>query len=172
MYRYIIKRILMMIPVLLGVTFVIFSMMYISEGDPARMILGEGAQEAEVEALREELGLNDPFLTRYVNYIKGIVTKGDLGTSYVTGRSVSEEIFDRWPTTMLLAVLSVLLATAIGIPACVVRVNGSKVARSSEELNQRDYPDMVHADIKALQQRIAALECALADPQAAPAEKR
>ena len=63
-------------------------------------------------------------------------------------------------------------ATAIGIPACVVRVNGSKVARSSEELNQRDYPDMVHADIKALQQRIAALECALADPQAAPAEKR
>ena len=63
-------------------------------------------------------------------------------------------------------------ATAIGIPACVVRVNGSKVARSSEELNQRDYPDVVHADIKALQQRIAALECALADPQAAPAEKR
>ena len=57
-------------------------------------------------------------------------------------------------------------ATAIGIPACVVRVNGSKVARSSEELNQRDYPDVVHADIKALQQRIAALECALADPQA------
>ena len=63
-------------------------------------------------------------------------------------------------------------ATAIGIPACVVRVNGSKVARSSEELNQRDYPDVVHADIKALQQRIAALVCALADPQAAPAEKR
>lgn len=54
--------------------------------------------------------------------------------------------------------------SAIGIPACVVRVNGSKVARSSEELNQRDYPDVVHADIKALQQRIAALECALADP--------
>ena len=75
MYRYVIKRILMMIPVMLGVTFVIFSMMYISEGDPARMILGEGAQEAEVEALREELGLNDPFLTRYVNYIKGIVTE-------------------------------------------------------------------------------------------------
>ena len=106
MYRYVIKRILMMIPVMLGVTFVIFSMMYISEGDPARMILGEGAQEAEVEALREELGLNDPFLTRYVNYIKGIVTEGDLGVSYTTGRSVSEEIFDRWPTTMLLAVLS------------------------------------------------------------------
>ena len=63
-------------------------------------------------------------------------------------------------------------ATAIGIPACVVRVNGSKVARSSEELNQRDYPDVVHADIKALQQRSAALECALADPRAAPAEKR
>lgn len=120
MYRYVIKRILMMIPVMLGVTFVIFSMMYISEGDPARMILGEGAQEAEVEALREELGLNDPFLTRYVNYIKGIVTEGDLGVSYTTGRSVSEEIFDRWPTTMLLAVLSVLLATAIGVPTGII----------------------------------------------------
>jgi len=120
MYRFILKRILMMIPVLLGVILVIFSMMYISEGDPARMILGEGASEAEVQELREELGLNDPFLTRYVNYVKGIVTRGDLGTSYVTGRPVGEEIFDRWPTTMLLATLSVLLATAIGIPAGII----------------------------------------------------
>lgn len=120
MYRYILKRILMMIPVLLGVTLVVFSMMYISEGDPARVILGEGANEQEVQALREELGLNDPFLTRYVRYVGGIVTRGDLGKSYVTGRSVSDEIFDRWPTTMLLAVLSVLLSSAIGIPAGII----------------------------------------------------
>jgi len=120
MYRYILNRILMMIPVLLGVSLVVFSMIFIAPGDPARIILGDTASEEAVQELREEMGLNDSFVKQYVRYIKNIVTKGDLGTSYITQRSVTAEIADRWPTTMLLAVMSVILGTFIGIPAGII----------------------------------------------------
>ena len=73
----------MMLPVLLGISFVIFTMMYFTPGDPARMLLGERAEESVVEELREEMGLNEPFLVRYGTYIKGIVTEGDFGISYL-----------------------------------------------------------------------------------------
>ncbi|MEA4846913.1 MAG: nickel ABC transporter permease [Clostridiaceae bacterium] len=120
MYRYIFNRILMMIPVLLGVSLVVFSMVYIAPGDPARIILGDTASEEEVQELREEMGLNDSFFEQYGRYIKNVVTKGDLGTSYITRRSVTAEIMDRWPTTMMLAVMSVILATLIGIPTGII----------------------------------------------------
>lgn len=110
----------MMLPVLLGISFVIFTMMYFTPGDPARMLLGERAEETVVEELREEMGLNEPFLVRYGKYIKGIVTEGDLGISYSTKRPVLEEILDRFPTTLLLATLSILLALIIGIVAGVI----------------------------------------------------
>lgn len=109
-----------MLPVLLGISFVIFTMMYFTPGDPARMLLGERAEETVVEELREEMGLNEPFLVRYGKYIKGIVTEGDLGISYSSKRPVLEEILDRFPTTLLLATLSILLALIIGIVAGVI----------------------------------------------------
>ena len=84
MLRYVTKRILVTIPVLIGVTLIIFTLMYFTKGDPARMILGDMATEEEVQELREEMGLNDPFLVRYANYLVGLC-HGDLGTSYVTG---------------------------------------------------------------------------------------
>lgn len=120
MYKYILKRILLMIPVLIGVSILVFSMIYIAPGDPARIILGDTASDEAVFQLREEMGLNDPFYVQYINYIKNIVLKGDLGTSYVTGRSVTTEIMDRWPTTLLLALLSVCIATIIGIPVGII----------------------------------------------------
>ena len=120
MYKYIFNRIMMMIPVLLGVSLIVFSMVYIAPGDPARIMLGENASEESVHELREEMGLNDSFLRQYVRYVKNIVTKGDLGTSYVTRRSVTVEIMDRWPTTMLLTLLSVILSTLIGIPTGII----------------------------------------------------
>jgi len=110
----------MMIPVLLGVSLVVFSMVYIAPGDPARIILGDTASEEEVQELREEMGLNDSFFEQYGRYIKNVVTRGDLGTSYITQRSVTAEIMDRWPTTMMLAVMSVILATLIGIPTGII----------------------------------------------------
>ena len=95
-------------------------MMYFTPGDPARMLLGERAEESVVEELREEMGLNEPFLVRYGTYIKGIVTEGDFGISYSTKRPVLEEILDRFPTTLLLATLSITLALLIGIVAGVI----------------------------------------------------
>jgi len=120
MYRFILKRLLMMIPVVLGVSFVVFTMMYITPGDPAQLILGDSATDKNIQMLREELGLNDSFLVQYGTYIKNAVLHGDLGTSYTTKRPVTEEILDRFPTTMLLASLSVLVAVIIGMTAGII----------------------------------------------------
>ena len=116
MYKFILKRLIMMIPVLLGVVFIIFTMMYLTPGSPEDMILGDNATEEDKQELREELGLDDPFLVRFGSYIFNIVTKGDFGTSYSNGRSVTGEILDRFPTTALLALLSMVVALCIGVP--------------------------------------------------------
>ena len=115
MIKYIIKRILMMIPVLLGVTLLVFTMMHFSPGNPEDFILGDMATEEDKELFREENGLNDPFIVQYGNYIKKIVLEGDLGTSYTTKRSVTEEIVERFPTTIKFAATSMLLAVVVGV---------------------------------------------------------
>ena len=116
MIRYILKRLLMMIPVLLGVMIVVFTIMHITPGDPARMILGEGASAEAVEELREELGLNDPYLVQLARYIKQVVFDLDLGDSYSSKNPVMDELLARFPTTLTLAVLSVLISVIIGVP--------------------------------------------------------
>ncbi len=120
MIRYIIKRVLLMIPVLLGVILVVFTMNHISPGDPARMLAGETATEEAVEALREKMGLNEPYITQFFNYLKGIVTKFDLGTSYQTKRPVIEELMDRFPTTAKLALLSIMISAMVGIALGII----------------------------------------------------
>ena len=115
MYKYILKRLLMMIPIVLGVTFVIFYMSYITPGCPAVLTLGEVAPIEAIEQLREDWGLNDPFLIRYANYIINLL-QGDLGESYTTRRPVWDEIMDRFPTTLMLAIYGTLLSIVIGIP--------------------------------------------------------
>lgn len=119
MIRYILKRILMLIPVLLGVILVIFFIMEMSPIDAVDVIAGTDVTEEEADALREELGLNRPFLVRYADYILSLL-KGDMGTSYKNGRSVSEEIFSRLPNTILLAGSAIFLACAIGIPIGII----------------------------------------------------
>lgn len=120
MGRYIIKRILWMIPVLLGVSFLVFSLMYFTPGDPAAIILGAEATPAQMEACREEMGLNKPFFERYVTYIYLAFVKFDLGTSYINGRPVMTELLQRFPYTFRVAGISVLVAVAIGIPLGVM----------------------------------------------------
>lgn len=119
MLRYIVKRILLTIPVLIGVTFIIFTMMYFTPGDPARMILGDTATEAEVEELREEMGLNESFIVQYGSYMWGLC-HGDMGNSYVTGLPVTEEILARLPITARLAILSCIFSVMIGVPVGVL----------------------------------------------------
>ncbi|MDR2909263.1 MAG: ABC transporter permease, partial [Oscillospiraceae bacterium] len=118
MPRFILKRLAVAIPVLLGVTFVVFAMMSLTGGDPARMMLGEDASAAEIAALRGEMGLNDPFLQRYARYLL-LALRGDLGVSWSSGLPVAREVFTRLPVTFRLAVLSTLLAVTVGISAGV-----------------------------------------------------
>ena len=109
----------MMIPIMLGVTFIIFFISYITPGDPAQMILGEAAPAEALEALREEMGLNDPFLIRYVNFVINAV-QGDLGQSFLTRRPVFDEIMFRFPMTLQLAIYGTILSILIGIPLGII----------------------------------------------------
>ena len=108
-----------MIPIVLGVTFIIFVMNTITPGDPAVLMLGEGAPREALETLREEMGLNDPFLQRYVTYVWNLI-QGDLGISYITRRPVIQEILIRFPTTLQLAFFGTLLAVILGTPLGIV----------------------------------------------------
>ena len=119
MWKYIAKRILMMIPVLLGVVIFIFVILQSSPGDPAKIILGENATAQEVEELREEMGLNDPMIVQFGRYFKGLL-HGDLGESYVSGIPVIDELKARFPVTLSLASLSVLLMVLIGVPIGII----------------------------------------------------
>ena len=112
--RYIGKRLLMLIPVALGVTLIIFIMLAITPGDPARNILGAEATEEQVAELREELGLNDPLPIRYVRFVWDAL-HGDLGTSYSTKQPVTTAILERLPTTLLMSLLCTLVGAVIGI---------------------------------------------------------
>lgn len=120
MYRYILKRIGMLIPVLLGVSFVIFTLMHYAPGDPVRMILGNSATSEQVEAMRETMGLNDPLLLQFLNYMKNLLLHGDLGTSYVHNSPVLDMIVQRLPVTITLAILGIAFAVLLGVPAGVI----------------------------------------------------
>lgn len=120
MHKYILKRLMMMIPVIIGVSIIVFFLMYITPGDPATIILGDNATDADIELLREQLGLNKPFIERYFTYMGGVFTRGDLGTSYTTGQSVTSEIVARFPTTFYLSLVSMIVATVIAIPAGII----------------------------------------------------
>lgn len=119
MLKYIAKRVLWLIPVIIGVSLIIFTIMYFKPGNPAQLILGSEATQAEIDALTEEMGLNDPFLVQYADYMKGLL-HGDLGTSWRNGNRVSAEILSRFPVTLELAALSILLVCLIGIPIGVI----------------------------------------------------
>ena len=119
MIKYIGKRILMLVPVLLGVVLLVFSMMYFSPGNAEDYILGDMATEEDKEAFREEHGLNEPFVIQYINYVKDAL-RGDLGISYTTKQPVAEEIFKRFPTTFKLALLSALWSIVIGITIGII----------------------------------------------------
>lgn len=115
MLKYFLKRLLQLIPVILGVTLLVFLIMQLSSGDPARLILGELATEDQVEQLRDEMGLNDPIPVQYARYIWNCV-QGDFGTSYVKSRSVTSEVLSRFPNTMSLAVVSLVLTVILSVP--------------------------------------------------------
>jgi peptide/nickel transport system permease protein len=100
---------------LLGVSFIIFTIISLTPGDPGRLILGENAKQEAIDKLNSDLGFDKPFLVRYVKYITDILFKLDFGISYSTQKPVFDEIRSRLPNTLWLAVLSVIFSSIIGI---------------------------------------------------------
>ena len=120
MVKYIVKRFIALIPVLLGVTLIIFTLLYFTPGDPALIMLSDEAATPEAIAqIHEELGLDDPFWVRYGNYVLDLL-RGDLGVSYLNKRPVAEMLLERLPRTMTLACASAALATVLGITFGVI----------------------------------------------------
>lgn len=118
MLKYTLKRLLLLIPVIIGITFLVFLVLSVSPGDPAVMMLGVEATEADIAAKRAELGLDQPILVQYVQYMLKAV-RGDFGKSWYQGFDVLNEFSHRLPYTLTLAVLSTIVAVIIGIPAGV-----------------------------------------------------
>ena len=114
MIKYILKRIVLLIPIMLGVTAIIFILKTFTPGDPVRQILGNTATEEQLEAKREELGLNDPAPVQYLHYITGIC-HGDFGESYRTGDSVLKELIPRLKTSTVVTLGAVAIGALIGI---------------------------------------------------------
>ena len=122
MIKFIIKRLLALIPVIIGVTFMVYFIMSLAPGDPALLLLGDDATPEQIAALREEMGLDQPFIVQYGRYMVNLF-KGDLGTSYKTKNAVSAEVFSRFPNTLILAgfstLISIILALPLGVFAAV-----------------------------------------------------
>ena len=120
MIRYIIRRVLFLIPVLIGVAFCVFTLLYLTPGDPAKMVLGEMATLEAIQEFRAKEGLDKPFLLQFGNYIYKAVTQGDIGRSYVTKRPVVNEILTVFPATLRLAAFAIVIAIIIGLPCGIL----------------------------------------------------
>lgn len=120
MWKYIVKRILWVIPVLLGSSLLIFAMLHLAPGDPATTFLGTNATEEQIAGFNEKHGLDKPFLVQYLDYIKNIVTKFDFGNSYKNNISVWDNIKRAYPYTFKLALCAMAVAILIGIPLGII----------------------------------------------------
>lgn len=115
MIRYVLGRLLFMIPVIIVLTFVVFTIMYLTPGDPTAVILGSNYSEEASETVKSELGLDKPFFVQYGNYLYNLV-QGDFGTSYVTKAPVGEQLSARFPNTFRLVLSAMVIFVGLGVP--------------------------------------------------------
>ena len=115
MWKFITKRVLMMIPIILGVTLVVFTIMYFTPGSPGELLAGTNPDQEVIDQINHDLGFDLPFHVRYFNFLKDIVTKFDFGTSYISRRPVLDEIMSRFPRTLTLAFFSMISTAIVGI---------------------------------------------------------
>ena len=120
MLRYVLKRFLLLIPVLLVASFMIYGLMALAPGDPGTAILGTDATPEEIKAYNHEVGFDQPFLVRYGRFLGNLLLRGDFGISYRTKQPVMNEILARMPVTATVACLCVITATLVGVPLGVL----------------------------------------------------
>ncbi|SEQ18537.1 ABC transporter permease [Piscibacillus halophilus] len=119
MFQFIVRRLFQLIPVLLGVTILVFSLMHLSPGNPAHIIAGESAPESTVQQIEERLGLNDPIPVQYANFLKDVVTL-DFGNSWRTSLPVSTELWPKFWVTFELAIYSTIFSIFLGLIAGII----------------------------------------------------
>jgi peptide/nickel transport system permease protein len=122
MPQYIARRLLYLIPIFVGVTFISFFILHLSPGDPAQLLAGMEARQADIDAIRKKFGLDKPLIVQYLVYIQN-VAQGDLGISIRTQRTVIRELLARYPATLELAGVSILVASIIGFFAGIIAAN-------------------------------------------------
>ncbi len=115
MIKYVVKRLINMIPVIFALIFVVFTIMYFTPGDPTAVILGNEYSEEASMKIKQELGLDKPFLVQFLNYAGNLV-RGDFGMSYITRAPVSEQLFGRFPNTFKVVAGAMLFCVALGVP--------------------------------------------------------
>lgn len=120
MHKYVIKRLIMLIPVMFGISFILYSIMNLTPGDPARLLLGESATEESVAMMREELDLNKGFFEGYIDYLTDAV-QGDFGISYRSKEPVYNEVFARFPNTLKLASSAILISIVLGVSVGIIQ---------------------------------------------------
>lgn len=120
MKRYILRRLLIMIPTIFIVSVLIYSIMELTPGDPAIQILGDTASEEELAEMREYLGLDEPYIVRLGQFLKQLYIDRDLGESWVYRTNITDELANRMPRTFAICVYSVLVSALIGIPLGVM----------------------------------------------------
>jgi ABC-type dipeptide/oligopeptide/nickel transport system permease component len=115
MFRFVLRRLALTVPVLIGVSTLVFLLIHLIPGDPVQAMLGDSASPQDIDTLRERLGLNRPLYVQYASFMTGIV-RGDLGTSIRTNQTVTSAIAERMPATAELAAASMTVAILIAIP--------------------------------------------------------
>lgn len=119
MKEFLVKRILHIIPVLIGLSILIFALSRIMPGDSIRLTLGPEATQEQITEMRESMGLNDPLPIQYLNYVKGVF-QGDLGQSLRTDRNVGTDLIETFPATLELIIIAMIISICLGVPLGVI----------------------------------------------------
>lgn len=136
MTNYIIRRLLLTIPTLIGIITITFLLMYVVPGDPIRILMGQRGDPATIAMIRKQMGLDDPLPVQYFRFLTNVL-RGDFGRSYATNRPVLSEILTRFPATLKLALASMLVASVIGLSAGIIS--------ATRQYSLFDYSSMVIA---------------------------
>lgn len=115
MIKYVVKRLLEMIPIIFALTFVVFTIMYFTPGDPTAVILGNEYTEEASMQVKQELGLDKPFFVQFIRYVGNLI-RGDFGMSYITRAPVSEQLIGRFPNTFKVVAGAMLFCVVLGVP--------------------------------------------------------
>ncbi len=123
--RYLLKKLLLLIPLLLGITFITFALIKALPGDPVASLVGERANPETIERIRQQIGTDKNFISQFAGYLN-LVVKGDLGRSYYTQRPVAQDIVEKFPNTLKLAIAAMFIAAPAGVVIGIISAAGSR----------------------------------------------